>query len=145
MTHEGILAGLRVVEISSYVATPLCGMTLAQLGADVVRVEPLGGAPDRTRWPLADSGTSLYWSGLNKGKRAIAVDLESAAARAGIADLITEGGPCVVVTNTARYAEFGYEKLSARRPDVVRALLEGRAGGGAAVDYTVQAATGFRS
>lgn len=72
-----LLAGLRVVELSAYVATPLCGLTLAQLGADVVRVEPLGGAADRTRWPLSDSGTSLYWSGLNKGKRAVAVDLES--------------------------------------------------------------------
>lgn len=64
--NPALLEGLRVVELSAYVATPLCGLTLAQLGADVVRVEPLGGAADRTRWPLSDSGTSLYWSGLNK-------------------------------------------------------------------------------
>lgn len=71
------LEGMRIVELSSYVASPLGGMTLAQLGADVIRVEPLNGAPDRTRHPLADSGTSLYWSGLNKGKRALEVDLRS--------------------------------------------------------------------
>ncbi len=141
--NPALLAGLRVVELSAYVATPLCGLTLAQLGADVVRVEPLGGAADRTRWPLADSGTSLYWSGLNKGKRAVAVDLESEADRRRVADLIVDGGPCVVVTNTERHADLGYAALSERRPDLIHVLLTGRADGGAAVDYTVQAATGF--
>ena len=63
------LAGMRIVEISSFVAAPLGGMTLAQLGAEVIRVDPVGGAADVTRWPLAPSGTSLYWTGLNKGKR----------------------------------------------------------------------------
>ncbi|WP_194903600.1 CoA transferase [Catenulispora rubra] len=140
---DALLSGLRVVEISSYVATPLCGLTLAQLGADVVRVEPLGGAADRTRWPLADSGTSLYWSGLNKGKRAIAVDLESEGDRKRVADLIVHGGPCVVVSNTDRHPDLGYPALSACRPDMIHVLLEGRADGGAAVDYTVQAGTGF--
>ncbi|GHB73608.1 dehydratase [Streptomyces viridiviolaceus] len=141
--RRGLLSGLRVVELSSYVATPLCGLALAQLGADVVRVEPLGGAADRTRWPLADSGTSLYWSGLNKGKRAVAVDMESAAERRRVVDLILQGGPCVVVSNSDRYPEFGYEALSVRRSDVIHVLLQGRADGGAGVDYTVQAATGF--
>ncbi|MBB1152191.1 CoA transferase [Amycolatopsis dendrobii] len=141
--NPALLDGLRVVELSAYVATPLCGLTLAQLGADVVRVEPLGGAADRTRWPLSDSGTSLYWSGLNKGKRAVAVDLESEADRRRVAELIVDGGPCAVVTNTSRHADLGYEALSARRPDLIHVLLDGRADGGAAVDYTVQAATGF--
>ncbi|MYV97773.1 CoA transferase [Streptomyces sp. SID3343] len=141
--QNGLLSGLRVVEVSSYVATPLCGLTLAQLGADVLRVEPLGGAADRTRWPLADSGTSLYWAGLNKGKRAVAVDMASARERARVADLIVRGGPCVVVSNSDRYPELGYPELSARRPDVIHVLLQGRADGGAGVDYTVQAGTGF--
>ncbi|MFC9735745.1 CoA transferase [Streptomyces roseolus] len=141
--RQGLLAGLRVVELSSYVATPLCGLTLAQLGADVLRVEPVGGAADRTRWPLADSGTSLYWSGLNKGKRAVSVDMASAEDRRRVADLIVAGAPCVVVSNSDRYPELGYEELRARRPDVIHVLLQGRADGGAGVDYTVQAATGF--
>ncbi|WP_020659531.1 CoA transferase [Amycolatopsis benzoatilytica] len=141
--NPALLAGLRVVELSGYVATPLCGLTLAQLGADVVRVEPLGGAADRTRWPLSDTGTSLYWSGLNKGKRAVAVDLESEEDRRRVANLIVDGGPCAVVTNTSRHADLGYEALRARRPDLIHVLLDGRADGGAAVDYTVQAATGF--
>ncbi|MFI7706784.1 CoA transferase [Nonomuraea sp. NPDC049480] len=136
------LQGLRIVEISSYVATPLGGMTLAQLGADVIRVEPIGGAADRTRWPLAGSGTSLYWSGLNKGKRAIEVDLSSGEGCRLVAGLIAGGGG-IVITNADRYPELTFEALRERRPDVIHVLLTGRRDGGAAVDYTVQAATGF--
>jgi len=62
------LDGLRVLEIPSFVASPLCGLTLAQLGAEVIRIDPTGGAADHRRWPLAPSGTSIYWTGLNKSK-----------------------------------------------------------------------------
>ncbi|MGW5106094.1 CoA transferase [Nocardia sp. NPDC004123] len=138
---NGPLSGLRVVEVSSYVATPLCGMTLAQLGAEVIRVEPIGGAPDRTRWPLAPSGTSLYWAGLNKGKRAIEVDLSTAAGRQVVVDLAAECG--VVLANSDRQLTF--EDLRAKRADIIHVLLTGRRDGTAAVDYTVNAATGFPS
>jgi crotonobetainyl-CoA:carnitine CoA-transferase CaiB-like acyl-CoA transferase len=50
------LAGLRVVEVSSFVAAPLGGMTLAQLGAEVIRVDPVGGAADHSRWPITHTG-----------------------------------------------------------------------------------------
>lgn len=60
------LSGISVVEVSSFVAAPLCGMTLSQLGAQVIRVDPIGGASDIRRWPLAASGTSIYWTGLTR-------------------------------------------------------------------------------
>lgn len=60
------LAGVRIVEISSFVAVPLAGMTLAQLGAEVIRVDPIGGAADYRRWPVTTGGESIYWAGLNK-------------------------------------------------------------------------------
>jgi len=66
---SGILSGLRVVEGSAFVAAPLGGMTLAQLGADVIRFDQIGGGLDYHRWPLAADGQSLFWAGLNKGKR----------------------------------------------------------------------------
>ena len=53
---QGILSGMRVVEGSAFVAAPLGGMTLAQLGADVIRFDPIGGGLDRSRWPVNDEG-----------------------------------------------------------------------------------------
>lgn len=139
------LRGLRVVELSSFVATPLSGLTLAQLGAEVIRVEPLGGGPDRGRWPLAPSGASLYWTGLNRGKRALEVDLTRPEGRRLVADLVIDGGPGggILVSNTERWPDLGFEALRSRREDVVHVQLTGRHDGGTAVDYTVQAGTGF--
>ncbi|WP_245177081.1 CoA transferase [Geodermatophilus sp. DF01_2] len=136
------LHGLRVVELSSYVATPLSGMTLAQLGAEVIRVEPLGGGADRGRWPLSRAGVSLYWTGLNRGKRAVEVDLLRPEGRRLVADLVVDGGG-ILVSNTERWSDLGFEALRERRPDVVHVQLTGLRDGGAAVDYTVQAGTGF--
>lgn len=140
-SRPGPLAGLRIVEVSSFVATPLCGLTLAQLGAEVIRVEPLVGGPDRTRWPLTEDGTSLYWNGLNPGKQAIAIDLASAEGRNLVADLVADCG--ILVTNTERWPDLTHAALLERRPDVVTVLLTGKHDGGTAVDYTVQAGTGF--
>jgi 2-methylfumaryl-CoA isomerase len=63
-----VLSGMRILELSAFIAAPLAGLTLSQLGADVIRVDPEGGGMDYKRWPLSDDGTSLYWAGLNKGK-----------------------------------------------------------------------------
>ena len=71
---SGILSGLRVVEGTAFVAAPSGGMTLAQLGADVIRFDPIGGSLDVGRWPLTGEGQSLCWAGLNKGKRSICVN-----------------------------------------------------------------------
>lgn len=141
----GPLSGLRVVEVSSFVATPLCGLTLAQLGAEVIRIEPLGGGPDRTRWPLAADGASLYWNGLNPGKLAVELDLTTSRGRQLVADLIVDGGTGggIVVTNTDRWDELTYSALRHRRADVIHVQLTGRHDGSTAVDYTVQASTGF--
>ena len=89
---NAILSGLRVVEGSAFVAAPLAGMTLAQQGADVIRFDPLGGGLDYTRWPVTDAGASLYWHGLNKGKRSIAVDIRGPRGRELVAGLICAPG-----------------------------------------------------
>jgi 2-methylfumaryl-CoA isomerase len=136
------LSGITVVEVSSFVAAPLCGMTLAQLGAEVIRVDPIGGASDMRRWPLAASGTSLYWTGLNKGKRSATVDLRSPEGQQLVARLIVEGDG-IVVTNAAGLAWLAYERLAQMRPDVIHVQLLGRGDGSTGVDYTVNAAIGF--
>jgi 2-methylfumaryl-CoA isomerase len=136
------LNGIRIVEVSSFVAAPLCGMTLAQLGAEVTRVDPVGGAADYRRWPLAAGGTSIYWTGLNKGKRSMTVDLRSASGQQLVRRLIVEGDG-VVLTNAAGLSWLSYPELKALRPDLIHLQVCGRSDGSTGVDYTINAATGF--
>ena len=135
------LAGVRIVEISSFVAVPLAGMTLAGLGAEVVRVDPIGGAADAHRWPLTGDGESIYWAGLNRGKRSLAVNLRSAEGQELVQRLIRTAG--IVITNSTGRPWLSHATLSAQRPDLIHLEVVGRADGGTAVDYTVNAAVGF--
>lgn len=139
------LAGMRIVELSSFVASPLAGMVLAQLGAEVIRIDPIGGAADRQRWPLAPGGESLYWAGLNKGKRSITVDLRSAAGRDLVGQIIARSGPGggIVITNAREVAGLDVASLRERRRDLIHLRLTGRRGGGSSVDYTANARSGF--
>jgi 2-methylfumaryl-CoA isomerase len=136
------LSDVTVIEVSSFVAAPLCGMTLNQLGARVIRVDPIGGASDVRRWPLASSGTSIYWTGLNKGKRSATIDLRSSEGQELIQRLIAEGDG-IVVTNAAGLSWLSHERLAALRNDVIHVQLLGRGDGSTGVDYTVNAATGY--
>ncbi len=138
------LAGLRVIEVSSFVAAPLGGMTLAQLGAEVIRIDPLGGAPDTSRWPLAPNGGSLYWAGLNKGKRSVTLDLRSPAGQRAVVDLVAGSGPDggIVLTN-AGYPWLSYDALREARADLIHLGITGHHDGSPAVDYTVNAGIGF--
>jgi 2-methylfumaryl-CoA isomerase len=142
MSSTGLpLAGLSVVEVSSFVAAPLCGLTLTQLGAQVIRVDPIGGASDVHRWPLAPDGTSIYWTGLNKGKRSATIDLRSADGQELVQRLVTDGDG-IVVTN-AVLPWLSHDVLSAKRSDVIHVQLLGRGDGSTGVDYTVNAGIGF--
>ena len=136
------LESLRVVEVSAFVAAPIGGMTLAQLGAEVIRIDPLGGNIDIGRWPLAPSGTSLYWTALNKGKRSVSLALNTPEGQEIAAGLIAEAG--ILLTNLpAAEGWMSYAALSARRPDLIMLRLTGTHDGGNAIDYTVNAAVGF--
>lgn len=135
------LAGVRVVEISSFVAVPLAGMTLTQLGAEVIRVDPIGGAADYRRWPVTTAGDSIYWAGLNKGKRSVAADLRSPAGQELVQRLIADAG--VLITNVAGRQWHSYDTLAPMRPDLIHVEVSGRGDGGTGVDYTVNASIGF--
>jgi 2-methylfumaryl-CoA isomerase len=140
--NELPLSGLTVVEVSSFVAAPLCGMTLGQLGAQVIRIDPIGGASDVQRWPLAADGTSIYWTGLNKGKRSATIDLRSTDGQELVRRLIVEGDG-IVVTNAAGLSWLSHDRLAAKRSDVIHVQLLGRGDGSTGVDYTVNAGLGF--
>jgi 2-methylfumaryl-CoA isomerase len=139
------LEGLTVLEVSSFVAAPLGGLTLAQLGADVIRIDPVGGSADLTRWPLAPTGTSLFWTGLNKGKRSVTLNFRDPEARQILAGLVARSGPGggIVLTNAVGQPWLGYAELAAARPDLIHLQIQGHHDGRPAVDYTINAASGF--
>ena len=142
---NGILNGLSVVEGSAFVAAPLGGMTLAQLGADVIRFDPIGGGLDYQRWPVTQDGASLFWDGLNKGKRSIQIDIKRPEAQELLSELITRPGKDegVFLTNFPASGWLSYEKLKLRRDDLIYVNISGDRNGGSAVDYTVNCAVGF--
>lgn len=141
----GILSGLKVVEGSAFVAAPLGGMTLAQLGADVIRFDPIGGGLDYRRWPVTENGDSLFWAGMNKGKRSIQIDFSNPEGRELVTGLITATGENngIFLTNFPERGWLSYERLSQQRRDLIYVNVMGDRHGGSAVDYTVNCAVGF--
>jgi 2-methylfumaryl-CoA isomerase len=141
----GPLSGLRVIEVSAFVAAPLSGMTLAQLGADVIRIDPIGGNVDVGRWPLTRDGRSIYWSSLNKGKRSVMIDLKTEEGARLAQQLICAPGDNagIVVTNMPARGWLAYEALRAIREDIIVVNLTGNHDGSPAVDYTVNPSSGF--
>ena len=141
----GALAGLRVVEVSAFVAAPSGGMALAQLGADVIRIDPPAGGLDYHRWPLAPGGASLFWAGLNKGKRSVAIDISKPEGRELAQALVTAPGrdAGILLTNFPPRGWLDYDALKARRNDLIQLTIQGDRHGGSAVDYTVNPRVGI--
>ena len=140
-----LLDGMRIIEGSAFVAAPMGGMTLAQLGADVIRFDDIGGALDADRWPVTSDGVSLYWASLNKGKRSIAVDVRRPEGQELLQALATAPGPDagMFITNLPVRGWNSYESLTAKRPDMIMVSLTGTRDGQSQVDYTVNAGMGF--
>ena len=135
------LQGLRVIEGSAFVAAPSGGMTLAQLGADVIRFDQIGGGIDHKRWPLTESGASLYWNGLNKGKRSLAMNLRDPEAQELLSGLISQARN--FITNFPAVGWLAYDELQRKCEDLVMVSIVGNHDGSTAVDYTVNCAIGY--
>lgn len=134
-----------VVEGSAFIAAPLGGMTLAQLGADVIRFDPIGGGLDYRRWPVTANDESLFWAGLNKGKRSIQIDIRKPEGQELLTSLISRGGEDkgIFLTNFPARGWLAYENLRKHRDDLIYVNVLGDRHGGTAVDYTVNCAVGF--
>jgi crotonobetainyl-CoA:carnitine CoA-transferase CaiB-like acyl-CoA transferase len=122
-TMTAPLSGIRIVEFVHTVMGPSCGIVLADLGADVIKVEPLTG--DHTR-RLTASGSGFF-AMFNRNKRSIAIDLKSAAGHAVALDLI--GSADVMTENfapgTIERLKLGFDDLRRRHPRLVFASLKG--------------------
>jgi 2-methylfumaryl-CoA isomerase len=139
-----LLKGLTVVEAAAFIAGPTCGLYLGQFGAEVIRIDQIGGGPDFRRWPLAPSGASLYWEGLNKGKKSVVIDLARPEGRELAQRLAAAPGDArgLFVTNFPVGGFLAYERLKALREDVICVRVMGWADGRPALDYTINASVG---
>jgi CoA:oxalate CoA-transferase len=123
---QALLAGIRVLDLGRFIAAPYAGQLLADLGAEVVRVERPRPEPDRERGPYLD-GQSIYFVTLNRGKRSLAFDMFSAAGRQLLDQLI--GQADVLIQNyaprTARDLGFTTERLLALNPRLIVLSITG--------------------
>ncbi len=139
------LGNLRVVEGASFIAAPSCGLYLSQLGAEVIRFDQIGGGPDFGRWPKDARGHSLYWEGLNKGKKSIALDLRKPEGRELAMRLATAPGRGggIFLTNYPAEGFLSHDNLVRHRADQITVRVMGWADGSSALDYTINAAVGL--
>ena len=143
------LAGVRVVEVAQYVAGPLAGFLLAELGAEVIKVEPPGGDAYRRVMAVAP-GFGRYFVPLNRGKRSVVLDLKSAAGRASLARLVATADVVVHNAPPARTEAFGlaWEQLHALHPALVVGIVtsfgpHGQLAGMPAYDLVAQGRSGL--
>jgi crotonobetainyl-CoA:carnitine CoA-transferase CaiB-like acyl-CoA transferase len=143
------LAGVRVLDYAQYVAGPLATMLLADLGADVIKVEPPAGDAWRRYEPLADGDSRWFWT-LNRGKRSVAVDLRTPEGRRESETLIRSADAVVHNLPAERALRFGLDREAVRavNPDAVWCSVSsvgsrGPEAGRLAFDLIAQAMTGM--
>lgn len=136
-----LLGDLSIIEASSFVASPTAGLYCAQFGAEVIRVDQIGGGPDFRRWPVTDGNDSLYWENLNRAKKSVALDLTRTEGRELLQALVRATGQ--FITNFPVDGFLAHDRLSEGRPDLVTVRVMGWADGAPALDYTINNAVGY--
>ncbi len=126
--QKGPLVGLRVIDLTHVMAGPVCSLMLADMGADVIKVEKLPGGDDTRRTvPPAIAGESAAFLMVNRNKRAIALDLKQASARAVLHRLVS--GADVLIENyrpgTMAKFGFGYDALKETNPGLIYCAISG--------------------
>lgn len=144
------LSGLKVLDLSRVLAGPWCGMTLADLGADVIKVESFDGDDTRGMGPPYIGSISAYFSCANRGKRSICIDLHKPESTEVIHALVRQADVLIenFRTGTAERLGVGYEALSAVNPRLIYCSISGYGRTGpdakrAGYDYAVQAEGGL--
>lgn len=136
-----LLSGLSIVEVSSFVASPTAGLYCAQMGAEVIRIDHTAGGLDYSRYMMTAEGRSLSWENLNRAKKSVALDLQSAEGRELAVQLAQQTGQ--VITNLPQESFMAHDRIAAGRPDLVSVRIMGWHDGRQAMDFTVNAASGY--
>jgi formyl-CoA transferase len=126
-TAAGPLAGLKVVELGQLIAGPFAARTLADFGAEVVKIEPPGAGDPLRMWRLLKDGTSVWWQVQSRNKRSLALDLRQAEAQAIVRQLAAEAD--VLIENFRPGAMEGWglgpDELLAANPALVMLRISG--------------------
>ncbi len=146
------LSGIRVVDLTRILAGPFCTMLLADMGAEVVKIEtPEGGDPVRRQGAIRD-GLSWYFAAFNRNKRSVTLNLRHVEGRAVLAKLIEESDVLVENFRPGVLAQIGFDdkRLKALNPDLVACSLSGFGNSGPyrdrpSFDFIAQAMSGFMS
>lgn len=136
-----LLKGISLVEVSSFVASPTVGLYMAQFGADVIRVDQIGGGQDFRRWPVTANDDSLSWENLNRAKRSLALDFGKPEARELLVELVRKVSN--LVTNLPAAGFLAHDKLADGHEDLITVRVMGWPDGSVALDYTANAAVGY--
>jgi crotonobetainyl-CoA:carnitine CoA-transferase CaiB-like acyl-CoA transferase len=145
----GPLAGIRVLEVGHVLAGPFGGMLLADLGADVIKIEPVGGDLSRQVGSQTVDGHNVYFASLNRNKRSVFIDLTTDEGQAELGELARTAHALLVNLRPSTIKNLGldYESLRRFNPNIVCVALtgyglEGPAAEWPAFDYVIQARTG---
>jgi 2-methylfumaryl-CoA isomerase len=136
-----LLSDLSIVEVSSFVASPTAGLYCAQMGAEVIRVDQIGGGLDYDRYMQTADGRSLAWENLNRAKKSVALDLKNAEGRELCVELARKTGQ--LITNLPKKSFLSHTAVSAGRADMISVRIMGWHDGRQAMDFTVNAASGY--
>lgn len=125
-TTDGALAGVRVIDVTQVMAGPFCTMLLADLGADVVKIEPPAGDMTR-RMPGGVGSDTPAYNAVNRGKRSVVLDIKTEAGRAAVLRLVESADIFIENSRPGVVAGFGldYATLAARNPRLVYASISG--------------------
>jgi crotonobetainyl-CoA:carnitine CoA-transferase CaiB-like acyl-CoA transferase len=121
------LAGHRILDLSKVIAGPLCTQYLCDLGAEIIKVEPIAGGDDTRGWPPLHAGTGAVFLSMNRGKKSIAVDLKSQAGRDVVHRLAARSDIVVESYAPDLKARLGvdYEQLKVLRPGLIYCSISG--------------------
>lgn len=136
-----LLSGLSIVEVSSFVASPTAGLYCAQMGTEVIRVDHVAGGLDYDRALLTAEGRSLSWENLNRAKKSVALNLQSPQGRELCVELARNTGQ--LITNLPVNSFLSHAAVAEGRVDLVSVRIMGWHDGRQAMDFTVNAASGY--
>jgi crotonobetainyl-CoA:carnitine CoA-transferase CaiB-like acyl-CoA transferase len=147
---SGPLAGIRILEIGHMLAGPYCGMLLADLGADLIKIEPRDGDIARRISPHSIGPHNAYFASLNRNKSSVVLDLAAPEGKAALGRLVAESHALIVNLRPSAIKKLGltYDRLKLHNPKLVCVALTGYGlespfADRPAYDYVIQALTGI--